>query len=369
MPIIGGLMNAQYKSYQGYLKGKRVITGRTKSTRVGGQLTTVSNKINLGKSLTRSQMVDKLVNANKQKIVFRFTGVNAYSSGRGYYLLENADNALVSPVTRNAPLYAFDLTSCINVSNTTATVRRAVPLCSMYQTIANGDVDFADRVGLRSDGVTTDANLQMDYSSGGGDASASSPNDGFALPLSKDLLKWVSIKLNCYGIKTSATTYKLMLVRFTDRDLIPHSSVSANVKRTNLFQSLIKPFVFNPMAHTTSLYAKRMQVLRQMTFTLQDQSSTSLDTDANSKVVNMFVRLNRICNYTERANNFNNPTDTADQADYTVHVGQQNNEYVQPTSRIFLIIVASNYGKDDPQDAVNAPSFDLTVRMCHENFN
>jgi len=365
LPIVGGLMNQQYDAYEQYVNSRRVLKPRAKSNRTGGQWSSSSASVNLSKPMTTSQKVAKLVNANKQKVIFRWNAIRPYGDGRGYYWLSNIEG---TPLTRNLPLHTFDITSCINVSSTSSTIRRAQPACFMYQDIPSGDINFINTSGTRADGTTTDVNLQMEYSSAGGDASVSSPNDAFALPLSKDLLKWVSIKLNCYGTKNQATKYSIMLVRFTDRDLVPHSSISANAKRTSLFQSMIKTLTYNPIAVTQTHFSKRMVVLKKESFVIQDQTSDSLDTDPHNRTINWFVRLNKICNYSERAQTLAT-ADTNDEADFVVNVGQQNNEYVQPTSRVFLLVMASNYGKDETETTATTPSFDVVIRMCHENFN
>lgn len=364
---------------------KRV--NRSSRTGVGGQLSMQSKKLRLGKKLSPLSKMKKLINANKQLTVYRWNAVLPYSQGRGYYWLLNTASTLGGTFDRDLPFYAFDLTAVNNIRANTTTVISAQPAyrASMLQ---DGTVDFShvDNILSTSDigNTLTTPNLQVEYQS---------VNTISALPLTKDLLKWANIKMNCYGCKNQAVKYVVQLVRFKDRDILPIpssttastlSSIGNNSKRTNFYQSLLKSYVFNPIATTPNNYTKQMQVLKSTSFIIQDQSTTSGDQDPNSKVLSWFVQLNKMCDYVQQAVNLDNsatydadPADGiqdaeinfADEADFTFQNGNQVGCYVKPTSRLFLIVYASNYGYDVESNNTNTPSFDLSLRLAHENFN
>lgn len=325
--------------------------------RVGGQWSQHSKTFRVGRALSTQQAVNKLVRANKQKVIYRFQGIQPEIDGRGFYWLENR---VLSATQQSYPLYAMDITGCINTTATAAT-RIALPLTSCAMETTTGNIVFLQRDGIRPDGTTASQELQIEQSPTLGVSGAS--------PTQRDLLKWVQLRLNCYGCKNSATKYQVMLVRFTDRDLVPAVSISANQKRTNFFQALLKPNVYNPIAVLNNAYAKRMQVIKRQTFTIQDQANTSLDSDPNNKTLTWFVKLNKLCNYVERSTNIGNVQDFDAQQDFTQQLGNQCNEYLHETSRLYIIVMASNYGSlnEIPNKDVD-PSFDMCVRMCHENF-
>lgn len=363
-PVVGGMMNAQYKAYEKYVNNRRVVKPKEQTDTTGGQLVVSSKKFNVGKRHTPAQNAMRLVKANKQKIVFRFNGIRKYTDGQGYYFL---DNNTTSVNTRNLPLNAFDITSCINQAGGAPVV--ASPLTGLFMNPTNGQIDFINRLGTDSDGTTTTSQWKTEEAS---------MQNFQSLPLTKDILKWVNIRLNLYGARSKATKFRVMLVRFKDNEVVPTPSgatdylpaTAISSKRTQFYQSLLKPYVFSPIATTTNLYSKYMQVIKNEQFIINDVSTTSFDSAPMSKVINWFVRLDRVCNYVNNAVNINTGADVADQADYTVNVGQQIYPYTSPTSRLYLIVMASAW-----TDCANVPTtqtqptYDISVRACHENFN
>lgn len=364
IPFVGEAMNQQYKAYNNFLKNNRIVKTPDQTDVMGGQLVTKSKKIILGKTRTSTQNALRLVKANAEKIVFRFNGITKYTDGRGYFWL---DNNTTGTSTRNLPLNAFDLTSVVNQAG--GSTLSASPLTGIYVDPTNGNIDFVNRSGTDADGTTGTTNWKTERASITGSQS---------LPLSRDILKWASIRLNLYGAKNKATKFDIMLVRFKDSDIVPTPSgavdylpaTTVSAKRTNFYQSLLKPYVFSPIASTTNLYSKEMQILKRERFIINDTSSSSTDTAPMSKILNWYVKLDRICNFEQTATNLTTGANLANENDYSVNVGSQIYPYVAPTQRIYLLVMASAW-----TDCVNVPvsttqpSYDISVRVCHENFN
>lgn len=369
VPFVGQAMQQQYKAYSDYVKARQPLKPRTKVLQ-GGQLThEKTQKVMLSKPMTSTQKALRLVKANKEKTVYRLNGIASASTGAGYFFLQNVDDASVSPVNRILPLHAYDITCVNTIRSTTGTVTSAVPATSAQANIASGDIDFVSMSFQNLSGAST-SNLQIEYQP---------YNNVSALPASRDLLKWTEIKFNLYGTKNEAVKYDIMLVQFKDRDLLPRAStgapstdqtVAVSDKRTNFYQSLLKPLTHNAISTTPSIHIKKMRVLKRQTVVIQDNTSISNDQDPNNRVVKWFITHNKVCNYAQSATNLTTVADAFDDADFAFQQGGQNSCYVNALSRVFLIVMATNYGKETFGNVTtaNTPSYDISIRMCHENF-
>lgn len=320
----------------------------------------VSRTLALGRKMTTSAKTMMLTRANLEKLIYRWNGVKAFS-GNGYYFLSNKT---VDASTRALPLYLFDLSAVNNLSGGTAI--NSVPFLQLQQNIA-GPMAFVPVQGLAADGATLTSNLVAEVSTTiGSGAGATAP-----APYSKSVLESASIRMNCWGATSKATKYTLSVVRFTDDDLVPtHGTyaqdlAAATNKRTDLFQSIIKPLTFNPIASTGGAFNRRMKVIKTMSFTVEPNPTTDGDADPQVKVVSWQLRLNKLLNFVEKSDTLTTIIDTNDQADYAPNNGVQIKAQVQPTARTYLMIRASNYGLDATESNVLTPSFDLSIKLHH----
>lgn len=374
--VARGAYEVGRQAYSRYVAGqkakKKVSTGtqtivkRKRDKDSGGytQWDTFKRKDKLSVDMSLVKQMKRILKSNEEKLIFRWNGVKSFDDHGYYWLRNNTINGV-----RYMPLYFYDLTSCVNSTQQgvgVPTILHSEPLTRCYVNSA-GSVYFEHDVCYKADGSTTTSELQIERGSYGGGVDGTGLNH--ILPHNKDILKWVSIKMNCWGAKARSTKFTVSIVRFKDEVLQPTPFLAPNEKRTGLFQSILKPISFNPVSTTGSDMRKFLKVLRTETFIIQPTSTTESDQDPHVRTLKWFCRFNRLIDYVQRENSLNTKEDVADQADYAINIGNQNAAYANATKRLYLMISATNYGKDGEDDTsptnVETPSFDLSVRTCH----
>lgn len=344
------------------IKIKRKLKPRNKmvqAQRSGGysqweteRKTSTLNKFTTTK-LTRAL---KMLQAQREKIIYRWNGVKTFDDN-GYYWLQNK----VDGTNRLLPLYAFDLTSVINYGNNQQI--QSQPLSQLFQD-AFGDIYFTQRAALTTNGTTVSADLQVEQAPYITEPVTSSIAQ---TPFNKSYLRWASMKMNLWGCRNRSTKFTVQLVRFNDEDLVPTHLQGPNIKRTSVFQNIMKAKAFNPISTSGSgLYSKDVKVLKSETFIIQPTANYENDSDPHVKTINWFCRMDKLINYIQSANKLGNVADTVDQADFTQNLGHQNSAYANPKARIYLMIMSTNFVVDAADTNADTPSFDLSIRTCHE---
>lgn len=342
---------------------KAIISAAAASMREGtnSQVTRASKVTQIGRSMTASKKTMMLTRANLERLVYRWNGVKAFN-GNGYYWMSNKT---VDANTRALPLYLFDLTSVNNISAGTSI--KAIPMLQLQQDNTAGAMAFTQVQGLAANGATLTSNLMAEVQTAVGTGTGLN----LPAPYTKSVLESASIKLNCWGAVSKSTRFQLSVVRFSDQDLVPtHGTyavdlAAANTKRSDLFQSLIKSLTFNPISTSGGSFNKRMKVIKSMAFTIEPQQTTDSDVDPSVKSVSWTLKLNKLLDFTERAEVLANITDTNDQADYVEQTGAVIKAQIKPTSRLYLMIRSTNYGLDATESNVLTPSFDLSIKLNH----
>jgi len=321
--------------------------------------------------MTPAAKTQLLTKANLERLVYRWNGVRAFS-GRGYYFMSNRVNTDFA--YRNYPLYLFDLSAVTNRG--AGTLLQARPMVALRQVAATGTMCFEPQFcTTAAGGVTTTSVLTAEVSTTTGTGGALTDPQ----PYSKSVLESASIQMNCWGAIAKATKYIISVVQFTDKDLVPiHTALADDIawaaadpvlgdKRSDFYQSLIKPLTFNPIATTGGAFAKRMKVLKTMTFNIAPHDTSDSDVDPSVKTVKLNLTLNKLLNFVQTATKLDTAANTADDADYAIQSGRQITAQVFPTSRVYLMIRASNYGVDTGvEDNTVTPSFDLSVKLHHK---
>lgn len=310
----------------------------------------------LSKRISNLAMLNRFVKANQEKVIYKWNGVKNFDD-HGYYWFNN----IADENTRYLPIYSFDLTSCVNTTNNGTTIA-SIPMHQMYQ--VGGDIGFAASLCPDvSGGQTLTSTWGMERAPYSNSVDVISP----ATPHSKDILKWLSIKTNLWGCKARSTKFRLEIVQFKDEDLLPTSMTPLNTKRTSLFQSLVKPLAYNPIASIQSDMRKKYRVIKSETFIIQPTSTTETDQDPHVRTVNWFMRLDKLMDYAQTGKTLPAVADVADDSDYVQNLGNQNDAYIDPTKRMYLMLYATNFGVDSQVlDNTQTPSFDLVVRSCHQ---
>jgi len=301
-----------------------------------------------------------LTRANLEKLVYRWNGVRPFQFN-GFYFLSNLS---IAGGVRALPLYLFDLTAVNNQSG--SSLLRPSPMLQLRQD-PTGAMAFTPIAGLGPDGTSFTEFLVAEQSTTiGTGTSAQVPH-----PYTKSVLESASIKMNCWGAKSKATKYTISVVRFTDDDLVPtHGTyaddlAAATNKRTDYFQSIVKPLTFNPISSTGGAFNRRVKVIKTMSFIVEPNSTTDGDTDPQVKVVSWQLKFNKLLDFVEKSATLTSTINTNDEADYAPQNGQQIKAQVKPTSRMYLMVRASNYVMDVSDSNTNTPSFDLDIKLRH----
>lgn len=337
-----------------YVRKERQVQNET-----GGgyhQWTVAKKNDTLSKALTSTQRINRQLKLAQEKLILRWNGIKDFDNN-GFYWLDNR----VVGARRYLPCYAFDLTSCVNAT-TNGNVLNAAPMAQLF--LDTGAVFFESVNTVNYDGTTFSSGWNVErasYSTSGG----SLVN---VLPHNKDILKWLDVRMNCWGAKSRSTKYTIQIVRFKDDALVPTPLVTANEKRTDLFQSILKPYCYNPIAMTGGIQRKNMKVLRSETFVIQPTSTTETDTDGHVKTLKWFLKFDRLLDYAQKSSYITSNIEVADAADFALNTGLQNDAYVAPSKRLYLMVYASNYGDDVTPSPTDTPSMDLSIRACHTVF-
>jgi len=334
----------------------------------GSQLGYKSSTLSLAKPMSRGAMTAALTKSMLEQVVLRWNGVKAFT-GNGNYWMENR----VSPVgTRNLPWYMMDLTAVNNYGGSTLAVIPSYPLLQLQQVVANGNMYFKSVTGLDQGGASPVSTYIMEKAP---TASIGVVSDPAAAPYGRSMIQSASISANLWGATSKATKYMVQIVRILDDDLVPDHNLAfagtevtkATPKRNDFYQNMIKSWTFNPISTTGGLQARKYKVLKTQTITIEPNPTTDGDADPQCVVYKAFLKLNKICKYEETSNFLARDVDTNDEADYAINIGNQITSQVTPKSRIYLVIRATNYGRDagDLNSNTVTPSFDLSVRIRH----
>lgn len=308
---------------------------------------------------TRISRALKQLSASQEKIISRWNAVKNFQNN-GFYWLSNK----VSGTDRLLPLYTFDLTALTNYGNNGFI---AAQPCSQMLQNNTGGISFFAKEHYDADGATLITTPQLELAPYKNSATAPGSDVSAVMPHNYSYLKWASIKLNCWGCKNRPTKFTIQLVKVTDPDITPSHNYPINDKRTSVFQNLIKAKTFNPISTTgASVQSKKLKVLKSETFTIQPTSSYETDTDPHCKTINWFVRIDKFIKYVEKAKVLTTQADTLDQADYVLNTGEQVSSYADPRARIYVLVTSTNFAVDATDNNADTPSFDMSVRVCHE---
>jgi len=336
---------------------RKAAAPKTQGSQVGYKTSTLT----LAKPMSRAAMTAKLTQSMLESVIYRWNGVKAFS-GNGQYWMHNR---LVEAGIRYLPWYMMDLTAVNNV-NAAGVLVNSSPMLQLRQVAASGNMFFSRIAGFTANGVATAFPYQVEK------APEIGPNAN--APFGKSMISHASIQANLWGATSKATKYMVQVVQITDDDLVPDHFLSdqaqgdvsrATPKRNDFYQNMIKSWTFNPIATTGGMSARKYKVLKTQTINIAPSPTTDGDLDPQCVVYKAFLKLNKLMRYEETSAALATDVDTNDQADFAVNLGHQITTQVNPKSRIYLVIRATNYGTDASDSNVFTPSFDLSVRIKH----
>lgn len=308
----------------------------------------------------------KELRAGQSKVIYSHRNFGNLSGGQIFALNSTVDD------TRYCPLFLYDLTCCrarrttvndVNEGQTTVYDLDSYPMLRMKMQSSTGAVAFDPINGL-SHHNTYMPELQVETDTGNANGLMLGPNS---------LLKYYNIKMNLFGTTSHVTKWCIQLVQLRDDELDPWTSSSTfkiGNKYAGFWQSLVKPYMNNPIADQGTAQVKDLRVIKSWTF-IQD-AQTTIDKDVAPKVKEFrcFVKRNMLCKW----DNATVPAEAtapmvADSAGYIKSRNARMNSYLDLKKRTFLLIRAMNIGTDAEPTVDNTPSFDYNIKTCHVRIN
>lgn len=197
------------------------------------------------------------------------------------------------------------------------------------------------------------------------------PSGNSAVLGAKSLMKWASIKMNCYGCKNKPTRWLIQIIQVKDEDIDPFRSLNElndDVIRnmSQFWGNMVKQFTYNPISTIGSEHKRLYRVIKSMSFIQDPQMSIDNDQTPKIKTVNMFVKMNQLCKWDINKTPVGAVANIADNANYvTENAAQQDWPILESKYTKILLIRALNAGEDTSDSTNETPSFDINVRTCH----
>lgn len=224
------------------------------------------------------------------KIVFEYRGIKAFDDSGYFKALK-----FTSGTTLQLPVFAFDLTNRPRNGIGASTYAAPFMRMNMQNTGAqDGYVHWDKQNALLNSGTTPDWTI-IERPDGNPDPASLPATD-------RTLLRWTDIRINCWGAKSKAVRYSIMIIKLLDQELDPFetdpqmNAWNSDIHQT-FWQSQVKQFTWNPAAIIKNPYANKMKVLKNFDFIIQPSATTDGDADPQCKCVNIFNRWDRVINY------------------------------------------------------------------------
>lgn len=348
----------------GYVYGrnhKNARRGKARGDRADGNGNAMTQmNITFGKKVV--DKLPKVVRACVQSVLCRsqlvgqFDNIATATTAPGAITLQNTQNG-VGVV--QLPILLFDVTSWFN--NLAGAVTYSQPVWYMSMT----------NLGVVSwNNVVAPWVLE--------DTQSPSSSTG-TVPNQSDLLKWVSLKFNCYGATARPTKYSIDLISLKEDYLHPDqcngaapttnstTNVSYGTEQSTFWQSIVKPFVYNPIVVGNYKAGGKMKTYFHKEFILEEKLSTEPSVEqftGHFKQVNIFMNMNRIQRYSWNTNGYQSAT--AQQTGGIMVDIANPTCLVAPKARLYVMVRATST-LGTVIDPTKHPSLDWVLRAKHEN--
>jgi hypothetical protein len=299
---------------------------------MGSELIFVSNKA--GKKLRTSAMVDKLVRASLNTVRFRFSNVTEWSSAttpNGVLYLHNGNSGTLNVDLNNMPVVLFSLFGVNQSAQSDPTnaianaefdpafpLRRLVhrPGWQLMFDSATNAWRWRRLNCVPASGAGTSNRLQLEDTSATSTLTGNLVTSAVTKPLGrKAMCLWTRLRLCFYGKKNDPTRIRIRMIKFTDQEMCPEnynydSATTLNVYSAasntlnekadvnEFWREYVKPLINNPLSGQIRTQTDRkMIVLKEHTFSLDPTVSISNDTDGHKRVVDLFQRWGKVCDF------------------------------------------------------------------------
>jgi hypothetical protein len=283
--------------------------GSAKDQGSGAELQTSSYKLQLG---TSKHLLSKLVYGNVQKVYNRWQSINPFMNvtalpsnaiggypkgGGGYALL----NAIDANGRLNCPLHLFDITSTNNVVEGSfvgynPSWQMTFPNYSSVTPV--GGPDAYVLFNNMTQGTVYSSTQWDPESIGRGITRVSS------VPGKRCLLKYVNVRMLCYGMTNMATKFEIDVIQLKEDYL--HPDIDAllpylnqyQLSATDFWQTMVKKQVTHPINNMTPKFNSQVRYLKRISFILQPRLTNESDAlIGHSRQVNLYIPMNRVCTY------------------------------------------------------------------------
>lgn len=316
-----------------------------------------------GKAKTLRQLMPAMALASMNRAVWLFRHYKAFNDSGA----KQAFNYLAAAGgLYHTPMYVIDLLhrpTTIHASHT-GCMRRCVMDTAPGTT--DGQLYWINETGLDYNGnLVSNSPWQIQHGSTG----INGPSTLGATATPRTLVRWINLKANCWGAKYRATKWSIQIISLKDDVLDPwQSSGQTSVKHQVCWQSMLKQFTANPIAQTHNPHQRDMKVLKEVSFILAPNDASDGDPDGAVRTVNMFLRLDKLCDYVQ---NYNVPISSTDDVQYTTpaELPQQRTiaDRVDTKRKLIAVIRCSDYLSTSAAFDVNLHgSFDISVRRAED---
>ena len=306
----------------------------------------------------------KLNRLNMQKLVYSWRTLGNLAAGKGNLFMSNWYNGTADFC--GMPCYAFELNSCINNVN-----GQISPHSPMMVLTRNTDTPGSNYEWVAQSGYSFTANLnaawQLERSAHGSTTTMSYPN-------ACSILKWLDVRMDCFGCTANPTKFVIELCQFDDLVIPSYDKGSGDAQYTAFWDQQMRPFIYNPNMSDTGyggMNRKLKKVLASKTVEINPTSSTENDADPHIESVKFFWKMNRICRYDWKDERLltENPTMVSIVGNGAGIVAQGDNQnQVHPKARLFLLIRACKFVREASfalQTTATTPSINIQIRACH----
>jgi len=289
----------------------------------------------------------KIESRKTHKSVFGYSNISNFGGDRGADFLSLTQNAAGAPVTAGC-IRLWSITAAPNVDTNGNIIN---PSCHFFPTFSNE----ADTGVLSWNFADTTFPINT----------SSAVNQTSDFPNDKSILNYMSAKFMLYNAINSPGKYMFEIVSFKDDRLLPGAALTTPLDQrfaTSFWQSISKPYIFNPVAATSPEMNKYMKVHKRL-FILMDSKDTTETVNTKYKEVNIFHRFNKPCRYdwaqADRMNIYGDDAPT--------NIGDNQTD-VKPSQRVYLLLRAL-ISRPTTYPVVYStermPSYDVQFRTCH----
>lgn len=325
--------------------------------------------------------LNKIVNANIQKQIWRWSGINEYANttvaplnaitsevGGGAYWLHNKIDSIGN---RFVPTHFFNLTS-VGQQSVTAGAATFNPTYQLAFTSANIPT-FYPLINQLPDGSPGSGVWEVEDI-------AQDINYLVQSPLRRCLLKSCDIKLLLYGARNHDTRIKITLMQFKKDSLDPLHQLQNPLTNTGLdldndktyYQHLTKPFTAHPISDELPgiKQSEYMRVLKQWNFTIEAGETDEIQNAVpHMKNIRLWLPMDRILKLDWKNANPAALADLNDPGAYTKDTGLQLQNTVEPKARIYLMIQAFNKTQTNYTNVESfnqTSSYDIRIRNTYQ---